>query len=284
MPTPATITVPYAEMGEDRGFGGGFDSQGPWINRAYLVEWGDLDTFLVEMRGGTSYSGTFGSGVWIRRLPMQDPNNTTLYADSITWEPEGRLEVPSTPIAYSHAVVKVVFRRPPWDMQASDNLGFANSLTQDPADAAALLYSSQELDYGARWYDIPQSAVTWDSDGTKVNTPIPRRVTTITWNITYHLFPFLPSSIFEQYVDTVNTATFLGRARGTVMFTGPKTMRETNQDGTTVQKVAMAYSWRSIDWNKFLRPDTIRWDVAKDSAGATTYAYTDFQALLDYFS
>ncbi len=278
---PATITVDYRQLGADHGFALGFDPA-PWITRPYLVSWDDLDTFLVELRGLTTYSGTIGAGVWKRNLPHQDLNNKSLFADSITVDPEGALLYPTDPIAYSHAVVKVTYRRPPWDVQTSE--AGPNSISQDPTDAQQLLYASQEIRGGARWYDQPNSSVTWSSDGAKVNTPIPRRVKVATWNITYHLFPYLPSQYLEGFADTVNNAPFLGRAKGTVMLVNWDTIREINSDGSTAQKVQLQYEWRQQDWNKYLRPDNNRWDWPKDVSGNYIYNYADYSALLAYFS
>jgi hypothetical protein len=274
------------ELGEEYGLAGGADEQGEFETKPYLVSYFDRGNFINQLAGTTVVSGGAGGRI-IQNLPYQLPDNPRLYYRSCSWKPEGALIPNTSPIQYTHSVVTALFRQPQFNYQGSDDPGNENSLSQDPTEAAALFSATQELDFTKEWLTIPNASVKFKSDGALVKSPKGRGVTVVLMQITWDNFPYMPMGLFRNYADSVNNATFLGAAKGTVFFEGPKTHRTATVDGVATQRIQMNFKWRAQDWNKQLRDDGITWDYVVDKSYTTgssdtfcNYAYQDFSQLL----
>jgi hypothetical protein len=274
----------YKELEE--GLTGGSDDRGEWETKCYLTLWGDRSTFLRELKGTTRTSGG-SSGTWSTVTPYQLPDNPSLYARDATFVPEGALVPGITPIRWTHAKFTVNFRKLDFNFQATDDPGGLNSISQDATENAALLYATQELEWGKEWVTLPNAACKFKSDGKLINSSMSRSISIITMNLTWHRYPVMPMDLCRRFADSVNDATFLGCDVGTVLFDGPTTVREAADDGTVTQKVRMTFRWREFDWNKRLREDGFSWDKVVDKAYTSgsdaafvNYPYRDFSTLL----
>jgi hypothetical protein len=289
-PPPATISVDYAEA-EDSPTGG-VDEKGDFEVRTYFVAWPDKQTFIEEMKGKARISGGPG-GKWVTVVPYASPDNPRLYISDIKWKPAGTPQVPSVPARHSHAEVVCTFRAPTMDFGPADPL---MSITQDQAEMDLLQYCTQEIGTGREVYTGPKTGVKFLSDGRAINSARGVPVTTQTMMLTYHRFPVLPIGYLRDYMDAVNDATFLGCPRGTVMLDVARCTREAVVGGLPSQRMVIAYKYRSVEWNKFLRDDAPTWDfVVANSyttagattgtygssfSNATTYPYRNFRKLL----
>lgn len=264
------------------GFSEGCNDSGPYARVPYLVGWDQRWDLVRAVKGVSSTTGP--NGPWNRTGPMPYPDpvmGATIYAKDIEIKPEGRPYTPSDPIRMTAAIVTVSFGTLTWAANIGDDPLFLNSFSQDPGENESLQYATQELDFGAEWINIPNSSCGF-SDGTKLDTPVSRRMSVYRMHITWHRYPLLPMIRIRDYADTVNDATFLGCERGTVYFEGVKTVRETAADGTMTQKVSMTLKWRKHDWNEVLRPDDGQFDflIYDGDSSSSTYKYKNFRNLL----
>lgn len=276
------ITVPCWEMSE--GQQEGCNDQGPWAIKTFFMEWSNRRQFSLDMKG---FSGTSGpSSPWNRPQPFGYPDpvsGVTLYAKDILIDPLGDIILGSDPIEWTHAKATVTFGLLSYtvDFSVNDPL-FLNSLSTDPTENESLQYATQELDFGSNLVPIPPSCVSFLTGGAKYNVHVYKRETIIDMVVTWNRYPLLPMDLIATYANKVNNATFLGRATGTVMLDGAKTVREQEPDGTITQKVQMHFKWREEDWNKEPREDTGAYDliIINNDPDVVRYLYRDFSQLL----
>ena len=277
----AIITVPFKEVGE--GLEEGNDERGGFAHKPYLVDWGNRILFSQQVMGQSAQSGG-SKGVWTRQVPYSYPESPGLYAQSTQIKPFGEW-FDTTPISYPSAIVTVTFRPLDWQAVPMDDPFYLNQI--DPT--TPVLYATQELDYGVEYVQLPSVGMPgvtippkFLSDSSVVPTPLNRRVTVVRMVYTWNQLPYIPMSQIQTFLDTLNDATFLGCPKGTVLFEGPKTIREQMSDGTVVQKLTYNFKYRSVDWNMSLRPDTGLWDVVYfgGSSANKTFAYQSFTPLL----
>ena len=101
-----------------------------------------------------------------------------------------------------------------------------------------------------------------------------------TWRITRHQYPNLPSAKVISMVGQTNSAVFLGQPIGCVLFDGARTRQQMTSDGTRVQLFEMIFKVKVRDWNYFVRPDAMTWDLVQDGAGNRPYTQIDLRGLL----
>ena len=270
----STISVAYKEMPDVEE---GVNESGPWARKRYLVAWADRYQFSWDMAG---LSNASGSKSWLQGIPYQYPESPNLFARELRIQPAGGMIVGSSPIAFPNAEITVLFGVLDWAALSSQDPFGLQSLGTTAAEQASLLFATQELDFASEFIQLPTTSWSYASDGAKSDTPVHRRMTIITMNITWHRYPLMPMSKISTYADSVNDATFLGCARGTVYFVGCKTVREATADGTWTQKVMMSLKYRAQDWNKVYRPDALTWDTMVDGSSNNPFAYKDFSGLL----
>lgn len=261
----------------------GCNDQGPWARKPYLVLWGDRWRFAKAMKGASSTPSEGGPWIRVAAYPYPDPfEGGNIFAKDVTFEPVGNVIVGSDPIAFTHAICTVLFGALTWDELPTDDPLGLNSLSQDPDELSSLRYADQEVDYLAEWAAIPGASVKYKTSGDPVTTDISKRSNVNRMVVTWNQYPLLPMTKIRDYADCVNDKTFLGCAKGTVMFEGCKTRRQQAPDGTITQQVTMAFKWRAQDWNKFLLPTGLSYDWIVDKANSIVYPYEykDFRNLL----
>ena len=288
----AVITVDFKPLIDSIEEGAGADGLTAKVD--YLVAWSDRFTFANQAMGLSTLAGSTLSGAWLQNLPFQYPASKNLFLRSLRMVGEGQPipnPNPNVQPTYSHARIQCNFgTRQFSDTQAQDPLNL-NSFGITPDEQGALLWSTQEIDYGHEFLPVPSTNLKWSSDSTSVSQPVSRKVAVQTMSIAFERFPFLPTAILQSYADAVNWNTFLGCAPGTVYFVGGKTRREFNQDGSVTQKLVMNFKFRSQDWNKMLKstgadssPTTPSWDYVIDPTNSNSrlFFYMDFLQLLRF--
>lgn len=273
----STISVPYLEL---EGLQEGNNSQGPWAKKPYLVAWNDRYQFVADMRGKSSTPAP--GGPWIQVIPYRYPPSPNMYAVDLLVEPEGDIVEGSSPIEFTHARVTVTFGVPDWPYQPADDPSFLQSLTDDPAENALLKYAKQQISYGYETYPVPSSSLTYQSDGAKFNGHTVIKVAVVTLVITFQRYPSQPFKKIKDKLGTVNDRTWFGNPTGTVFFDDCQTEPQFDPDGTRTQQVMFRFKYRTIPWNKFLRPDGLTWDFLVDGSGNKFYASSNFRDIIAY--
>lgn len=273
------ITVPYKELHDSyNGLSGLWDDSGPSRIRTYLVAWEDSTAFASQMRGGSTYSGSFGSGTWSRVLPMQDPQDPSIYCRSLAWRPEGAI-TGHDPVTYSHVVFTAMFRRPDNAIQPFD-VTYGQETAQSFDNQTYLPYCTQSLSFGSEFYDVDVGALRF-TDGSEIKTPIGRRVQIVDMVFQFHQLPFMPLPYMRRFADSINSTPFMGCPAETVYFVGGESQRGANEDGSPNQEVTLHFKWRAQSWQKFLRSDG-SWDNLNYANGLNylPYATQDLGKLL----
>jgi hypothetical protein len=236
------------------------------------------------MLGTTGASGGVGGPV-IRYLTYRYPESPNMFAKTARIVPVGDWTVTPTdatvPIAYTNARITIEFASPQWTFTPDQDPGFLNSLSQDLTENAAMLWATQEIDYGSEAVQIPQASMVWADDLTPTSTPVAAKYTTCTMTITFERFPYMPVGILRTYQDCLNSQTFLGCPTGMVYFVGAKTRREYSSDGTISQRLSLVFKQRQQSWNKFLKAPG-NWQYLQTPGGALTYTTKDFKNLIRF--
>jgi hypothetical protein len=281
-----TIPVPNVElMEEDQGVSEGMNQSGPWAVKKYLVNWNDRFIFAQAMAGSSTRSGGTG-GAWIRAIPYPYPANPIIYAKEVTFQPRGAYIIGAVPAAWEYAVCTVTFGPLTWDALPSDDPFGLGSI--NPGEV--IPFCSQKISYAYETYELPNSALTYLSDGAKFTSSSGIKVPIITMSLTFEKFPVIPFGIMKDFVGTVNQTSVLGCASETIFCDGGDTERQQSfvntdpsegYESNITQRFALVLRWRPISWQKFLRKDKIIWDVVEDSVGTFVYEETEFNDLID---
>jgi hypothetical protein len=223
---------------------------------------------------------------WIRPNRYRYPDTmfaSNIFAKGFTIKPIGDwvkdpiTRKPVTPIAYTQAIVVVEFGMLDW-------MGFDpnNSFSPNPQENEALQYATQEIDFDIESMDLPNKFLRFASDNKKIDSPMQTQVSIIKMKLTWHKLPYFPVTLLKDYVGTLNNATWLGNSRGLVLFEGANTTREMDSEGNIVQKMAMTFKIKPIDWNMRIRPDVPAFDMVTSETDSTwtPYTYRDFSAFL----
>jgi hypothetical protein len=276
---PPAISVEYEELHDfvhEQG-----DQQGLRAQKKYKVAWADRLKFYGDVMGHVVTVGGIG-GTVTRRIPLQYPDIPALYAVSFEMEPVGLSDDGTKPalggkqIVYDWAWITVGFSTVPWNFQALD----------DPNSFTPGLYRTESLEMGGEVMQFPKSAYEFEStDRLSVQQTPGRIVPTASLGITLHDAPYIPFTDIFALIGAVNVGVFYGCAIGTVLFMGGQSEAQTNSVGQRVQKLSLKFSFRSLEWNLFLKPDGSGWDYLKlrgsgGGPGNRVYPYGDFTPIL----
>jgi hypothetical protein len=93
--------------------------------------------------------------------------------------------------------------------------------------------------------------------------------------------PTIPTTTILALLDHVNDDTFEGGAAGKVIYRGARTQRVWTTGGILNWSIAHSFQYRSIEWNKFLRPtaSSFSWDTIVYKDGSPLSPSGDFTAL-----
>lgn len=267
---------------------------GPQVVIRYQVDFADADAFADSVMGGIVVTG--GPGGTVHNLPRQYcPTNPRLYALSADVDYFGERDdapPPTTPpalpgppvLAFDTAVVTVVYGLLTWAQIPDDDPGGQQSFPNEITPNEPYLFSNSEIDFGYENVAVPKGALAFaTSPNLQIGAPVTIRVPMSTWRLTRHNYPALPYALVVAKVGNCNDGTFLGQPKGCVLFDDARTRQTMQSDGTRTQGFELVFKVKVRDWNMFIRPDTLQWDLVKDQAGGgfTPYSYTDLKSLMD---
>lgn len=94
----------------------------------------------------------------------------------------------------------------------------------------------------------------------------------------------MPMAAVRAKIGKVNDATFLGAPAGCVLFRGAKTTRESNTDGSIVQKVQLTFEERSAlhRWNWLPSRQSFIWYEVQDKDGNKMYQTSSLTSLVRF--
>lgn len=281
----------------------GVDQQGYFARQAYYGPWDDARAFMLQMLGQS-----YNQSGWLRQVPYILPGNLNLVArEGLITNMDGVvIDLEDLSIAKDDvAMVTITFRTPNIIFQRGQNED-DQSLGVTEAELNALLWAEQEIDSFVEVITLPGTNVVWWESDKPVASPIAMAIIIQTMDIFYHQYPQMPATLIRPYLGRLNSTTFLGNARGTVMCKRSKTRRVVDSTGRMAQQFGISFHQREYDWNmepviaKKMNGDdfayTGRWDYIAleatlldpsvdsptNNAGPWRYKYENFQNLLEF--
>lgn len=291
MAVPTVNGIEYIHLIED--YQKGIDDRGPWYKcRFYITNYSDSDNF-----------GNALLGIGVTTLPNRYVLSQNVFAQAVTIEGLGNpvLNADGLPTSYDGgALVDVIYRSSAFQgtLYADSD---PNNYEQifDP-NVSPVLYCTQEVDFGVEMHTIPNHNYKWESDNTSAGIPVKIEISLTTLSMTFHRIRLIPTGQIRSCRGKINgpgpqitstnlilpasDGTFLGAARGHVLFQGARSVREVASNGEVSRKLNMVFVERSQPWGKFLRNDSANtWDYLKDSSNNHLYEEVDMRPLL-YFA
>lgn len=270
-------------------FSKGIDSQGPYYRVEYLINnYSDSDRFINALRGQVTQVGGpagFVTKTGAHQHPLS-PNLFCVSAELVEGLGTPSVNLNGYPNYSGGALIRAEYR--PWvggdfTPQPQNNI--------DPG--TPILWCTQELDFTVESYLIPKTQLTWYTSGKLLDAPFKKDISIVVMSLTFQRLPYLPMSRIAPLVGKINDSTFLGQAKGQVLFVGAQTTREMDTSGVIVQKVQLVFKSREADWNKLIDPtktgsdnQSMGFDFVAYNAGGGTYlypyTYSDFTPLLEF--
>lgn len=274
------LPFPYAHT--TRYFSKGMDAQGAYYKVEYLIgSYLDTDAMVNALLGQRTATGLAITSI----SPHQHPLSPNLYcksADVIDGLGAPALNALGYPGYEGGALIRCEYRPLMFDIESNPEQSF------DPDGVEPILWATQELDFGAETYTIPNANYLYGG-GPNNNKPtsVPVKVTIplTTMTLTYERLPYLVMAAVRTLRRRVNTTTFLGASAGLVLFEGARTSRQFNSDGSVTQKTGLVFQERdaAYPWNSLPARNSLAWYPVADSAGNTMYPTADLTALAQFF-
>jgi hypothetical protein len=222
-----------------------------------LLAWADAFLFADQIFGATQAT-IVGPVSWT--LPWRFPvTNANLYVTAFSIKPVGVLDNPtSIPNKglkpgeyYKNAIATVDFGTPPYTQQVS---------TDDPKNL-------QQLDPNNPITMCEQSVkITGRMETRKAGSYLFSAFSPVTGDfgvvipesnlvLSFPRIPYLPWQLVQPFIGSLNDATMLGCAKGTLMLTGMDTKEVATSQGLG-QSLQLEYAFNSLgDWNMLPKPD-----------------------------
>lgn len=256
--------------------------QGVTAQRMFRVPWSDWNNFAGELFG--VYKKVGGSIAYTTPLPFPDQSDNLL-VEKVRIEPfdgkisgTGLLNLTSGLASYPNGA-KITATYIQKYVSGGDN--------PTPPDG---VYMSYMADHGVEYTTVPGGFWEWTSDGKtlseEANTGIVVPVTQ--HRLTMHNVLSVPESAISSLSGQVNSATFLGKAVGTMLFMGCQ--RQTQfafSQNEIVWQLNYLFAERSTGWNKFWRYEAAggsHWAAVQSHDAGNTKPYTEasFTPLFQY--
>jgi hypothetical protein len=277
LPIPYVHTVRY--------FSKGIDNRGPFYRVEYLIDsYSDADTIINAMLGKRTLVGAPG-GTISSVSPHQHPLSTNLFC--VQAEAIEGLGGPATnsngyPAYNGGALIRAEYRALMFDVVSTP----ANSFEQTGVEP--ILWATQELDFGAESYTIPNAKYTYQSgplNGKPSDVPVKITIPLTTLVLTYERLPYLVMSAVRSLRRRVNTTAVLGAATGLVLFEGARTTRQWNTDGSIAQKTQLVFQERdaAYPWNSLPNRSDLVWYPVADGSSNKIYQTGDLTPLVQFF-
>ncbi len=262
----------------------GADADGPWVTLQYVIDnYSQADAFLDGCLGGYVKAG--GTGGSVKYVPRQKcPTNPTLYARTGEIDFLGPIKVTAGGLPqFGAAIVSINYGVLPWPQAFSDDPGGEQSFPNEINPGEPYTFADCEIDYGGEFVTIPKGSLVFHtSPKLTVDAPLGMWVGMNTYRFTRHNYPNLPHAKVSSMVNKINQTKLFGQNKGQVRFDGAKTKFTSTTDGTKCQLFEMQFSVRQYDWNYYIRPDSMVFDIVEDPNNSIIhpYTYTDLSGLL----
>lgn len=241
MPTTLNdITVLYEIMADPRQgtFRGKMDAQGREDTLTFKVAFGDLNTFLEQIKGKPVSYGEGSSGTITRTEPLRYPYNTNLYAISATYRAMGSGDSVSTAAPWTDVFVDITFGALQW---------FPN----DPSQP----YLVRRYRGASRMVTIPGTAYTFATTGNRKEQDVGVRVGAHVIEVTRLELPSLDNflAVAEPLEGRVNSDTItLGKqtyAPGYLLFETFSADVQDNGLGAKKAQATIVLHYSQCPWN-----------------------------------
>lgn len=279
LPIPYTHTIRY--------FNKGIDERGPYYNVEYLIgNYADADTIVNAMMGKRTATGLSITSISPHQHPLS-PNLFCIKAEVVDGLGGPALNANGYPQYNTGALIRAEYRALNFDVVSQPINSF------DQTGAEPILWATQELDFGAETFTIPQAQFYYET-GTNIGKPtgVPAKITIplTTMTLTYERLPYLVMTAVRNLRRRVNSTTFLGTAANLVLFEGARTSRQFNSDGSIAQKTQLVFQERdsAYPWNGLpARNDlSVPWNIVSDNpmgGGNLMYQLADLTPLAQFY-
>ena len=248
--TPCILHDPPATLdGDETGWRG---------NMTFKVPYDEMADFC-QFAGGKPYTISISGIPTTRYIPLSHPQFSGLICKRVQARATGQWDGTHN---WDWCRVTCEFQSVPYGMDGStpfltiETTGSSESIT------------------------IPQTAYYFPSDNKRIRQDVAIAVPVVTYAITTYLVPTLDDALYKTLVGKVNDASFLGFAAGMMRFDTWRSALQMSATLASTYTTTLYFSFRPVEWNKFLRPDGT-WEAAKKSVD-NTYAYSsgDFSQLI----
>lgn len=214
--------------------GGG--SQAP---RTLVCAWNNRIALAAALAGGTTAAGV----VETNTPAASYPDATWLTVSSIRTEGLGVRKIGTNGmVGYDFARLYVTYSETDRDLGQTQDLGalsldVQSEIISPPRDQTTFKWKSDNVDV------TPEA-----TPGLPISTATFERVRR---NVAIINVPLILSLL-----DHVNSTTFEGAVKGKVVFKGARPFRRITNLGAQNWDLSLLFQYRSVEWNKFLRPST----------------------------
>jgi hypothetical protein len=238
-----------------------WDEDGPAAEVVYRTYYNDRWTFVRELAGKVTSSGSPATGQISRLIPHAYPApvafDRKLYAQpSIKIKPDNGLAIRDDGAGWCNygktiagvdhpgtALITVPYKTLKWDVEGSNSV-----------------YVTEDLEGAAQMITLPGSPFRFASDSKPINQDVGMLMPQISLSRSYAQVPYIDDRIWSL-IGTVNAATFRGQAVGTFLFEAVRTHQESFALGGTNYGIDISMLFRPISWNKVFRSDNATWDT-----------------------
>lgn len=259
-----------------------------------MVNWDDSELFSVYARGFAEYTGSVGSRVLRRNLPLKCPWGTDLYLENLQAVEIGKDRGPDSIDGWPTAEwvkYNCTFSHRPYELQTDTYID-----SGPYAELARYVTRKRRWNYKER--RINAYALEFVSDSSKVPVPsfVPFTASDIVY--TWHMIPNnavdyagLDAAVGKVNVESFDVASeYLDRgiggpfAAGTLLFAGYA--GEWNSyvmpNGKMANDISFLFKHNPNGWNKFLKADGVTYDTVRIVGTSNSlYQTTAFYNLFD---
>ena len=215
----------------------------------------DAGTFC-KWASGQTYSVTVGGIATTRIIPLSHPDYPSLLCKNFDCKLTGSYTPGNSQAMqnWSDAKVTLTFKSVPY---ATDG--------QTPYMVRRGRSSGEE-------YSLAGRQLVFAGNGQPIQADASLKVATQAFSVTLYQATKYDDALVSGLAGSVNSTTCLNYAPGYLRYDSAEYEQTQSLSGTTFT-ITYYFTWRSIPWNKFLRPDCV-WDtVAIGTSGGTAFGY-----------
>lgn len=195
---------------------------------------------FVQVVAGLPQTISYGGTSATRVVPLKNPSRYNCYASSIRSAPAPGA-VPSIDggmgIVHDYYYVDVQFTTPQYSYDGSEPM------------------VSVQRGVSSEMVTFPGTAYQYPSDGKLISHDVGVPVQMVDYVLTFHRLPSLNNTLYDSLVGCVNSTTFRGSDPGTYLYRGCQSAGMLTMGGQASYEASQQFSYRSVPWNKVMRPD-----------------------------